>query len=740
MTSPTKALFVLAEFPAYREEVLTAIAADPRIEASFFGDARARVDGIEVFDASRLGRTTHGRNLRFGSLFWQVGALRAIVRVRPKTVVFIGDAQIVSTWALALLCRILGIRTLFWTIGWHRPDRGLKRLTRLAFYRLANGLLLYGRQGYVYGASLGYPVQRMTIIGNSTSGPVPTEQPRQRTARTACVCVGRLTAAKRLDLVITAAARVPGVTVEFVGDGPERKALEELARHEGVDCVFHGESHDPTVLADVYSRAVCTVIPGAAGLSVTQSLAYGVPVITNNSPENQMPEADAVVDGVTGSLCDRFDLASLADAVEHWRSMPQPAWEAASQACVAEYRTNWTPERHADLIVRAIARGPNAASGAPHADYASIGRLVFWQNAPSIHFAPLIRAMADRGYEVHVVTELDLAAERRALGWDSPEFGSVQAHWSPSPDERRMLEVNLGPNSHHVFTGTGAYPQTFESLKRVAADPAVNGRLCVFTESWNPYDWKAPFRAIRYAVRSQAIPDRVDTVLATGALAVSQFKRSVRTSVDVQPFAYSVDVESTAVSDNDGPILFVGKLERRKRVDMLLRAYAAADGLTRRLQIVGDGPERAHLELLAKKLNVSDRVEFIGATTNQVARSLMGRARALVLPSEFDGWGAVVNEALHAGCFVIASSRCGASELLGDGRGAVIRDQAGLTGALISTVAIDPHEARRRRTDWARGNIGPEAMADYLASILVRAAGAQPPAHWLDGKPGAAAS
>lgn len=731
-TTSTKVLFLLAEFPSYRRDVLVAIAEDPRVDASFFGDPKPRVEGIEVFDASTLGRTIRGRNRRLGSLFWQVGALGAIRRERPKTVVFVGDAQIVSTWFLAALCRLVGIRTLFWTIGWHRPERGVKRLVRLTFYRLANGLLLYGRQGYVYGASLGYPSKRMTIIGNSTSGPPQVDRPTSRTSRSACVCVGRLTAAKRLDLVITAAAKVPGMKVEFVGDGPERRALEELARHEGVDCVFHGESHDPTVLAEVYSRAICTVIPGAAGLSVTQSLAYGVPVITNSSTANQMPEADAVIDGITGSLCNQFDATSLAEAIEHWRSLPAPEWEAASQACVSEYLTNWTPTRHADLIVRAVTRNRHETSQRADNDYASVRRIVFWQNAPSIHFAPVIRAVAARGYEVHVVTELDLATERRALGWKPPGFAGVRTHWSPTPAERRILEANLGPNSHHIFTGTGAYPETFDSLKRIAADPAPKGRLCVFTESWNPYDWKAPFRAIRYASRSQAIPGQVDTVLATGALAVSQFRRSVRTSVDVQPFAYSVDVEPVDITDGDGPILFVGKLERRKRVDMLLRAYAHAGGLTRRLTIVGDGPERAYLELLARKLGVADQVDFFGAMANYDARRLMATARALVLPSKFDGWGAVVNEALHAGCFVIATERCGSSELLTNGRGTVIEDEESLSDALAGVESIDPPGERQARSDWAKSHVGAAAMAEYLARVLERSTGTVVAASWTE--------
>lgn len=734
--APVKVLFLLAEFPSYRRGVLSVIAGDPRVEASFFGDSQPRVAGIESFDANVLGRTIHGRNLRIGQLFWQVGAFTAVRRTRPQVVVFLGDAKVVSTWLLAALCRLLRIRTMFWTIGWHRPERGLKRWSRLAFYRLANDLLIYGKQGYRYGSSLGYPADRMTIIGNSADGPSPSNRSVPRVARTAAVCVGRLTSAKRLDLVVSAAALVDGVTVEFVGGGPERDNLEELAARLGVTCVFHGESHDPALIAEVYSRAICTVIPGAAGLSVTQSLAYGVPVITNNSPENQMPEVDAVIDGVTGSLCERLDVSSVATAIRHWRSLSDEEWRAASAACEMEYRTGWTPAHHADLIVRAVTRrtgGGDKAEAAARTDLSSIERVVFWQNAPSIHFAPLIRAMVRRGYEVHLVTEFDLATERRELGWETPDFVGASTHCSPTPAERRVLEAKLAPNSHHIFTGTGAYPQTFGSLKRVAADPAANGRLCVFTESWNPYDWKAPLRALRYVIRSRAIPQRVDTLLATGSLAVNQFRLHARKSVDVQPFVYSVDVDPTAAqdADTDGPILFVGKLEQRKRVDLLLHAYADAK-LLRQLVIVGDGPEKPRLERLAQELGLSGRVTFAGTMSNREARQHMARARALVLPSRFDGWGAVVNEAIHAGAYVIVSAHCGASELISDGRGAIFDDHDGLVNALVGVAVADEAWARQERSKWAMDHISPDTISAYLSEVLERQSGSVVSAPWLE--------
>jgi glycosyltransferase involved in cell wall biosynthesis len=69
--------------------------------------------------------------------------------------------------------------------------------------------------------------------------------------------VNRLDRAKRIDLLIEAAAQAPGVRVVIAGDGPDRERLEELAHARGVDgrATFTGRVSD-VELADLYSRCL----------------------------------------------------------------------------------------------------------------------------------------------------------------------------------------------------------------------------------------------------------------------------------------------------------------------------------------------------------------------------------------------------------------------------------------------------------------------------------------------------
>src|ERR1051325_5103774 len=104
-------------------------------------------------------------------------------------------------------------------------------------------------------------------------------------------------------------------------------------------------------------------------------------------------------------------------------------------------------------------------------------------------------------------------------------------------------------------------------------------------------------------------------------------------------------------------ILFVGQLVRRKGVDLLLDALAPlwAEYPTLRLTLIGEGDERAALESQAAASGFRDRVTFAGARPADEVRTRLMAADLLVLPSRWDGWGMVVNEALAAGVPAIVS-------------------------------------------------------------------------------------
>ena len=102
-------------------------------------------------------------------------------------------------------------------------------------------------------------------------------------------------------------------------------------------------------------------------------------------------------------------------------------------------------------------------------------------------------------------------------------------------------------------------------------------------------------------------------------------------------------------------ILAVGRLSKEKGFDVLLKAFALS-GLTERgacLVILGDGPERASLEELARSLNISQAVSMPGVV--QDPESWMARCALFVMTSRYEGFPNVLLEAMSLRCAVITA-------------------------------------------------------------------------------------
>ncbi|MEM7429744.1 MAG: glycosyltransferase, partial [Pseudomonadota bacterium] len=114
------------------------------------------------------------------------------------------------------------------------------------------------------------------------------------------------------------------------------------------------------------------------------------------------------------------------------------------------------------------------------------------------------------------------------------------------------------------------------------------------------------------------------------------------------------------------------------------------------------------------------------------------RSDCLVLPSEYDGWGAVVSEALLAGVPAICSDACGAAEAVrGSHRGGIFRsgDAADLAGLLRQQLQAGAPDRPERQTiaAWAEASLSGAAGGQYLTDILRSAFGQSPApkAPWL---------
>jgi len=119
--------------------------------------------------------------------------------------------------------------------------------------------------------------------------------------------------------------------------------------------------------------------------------------------------------------------------------------------------------------------------------------------------------------------------------------------------------------------------------------------------------------------------------------------------------------QARGLVDNERAILFCAKLQPWKRPMDLLRAYAMAQLENSRLLFAGEGPQKAELAAEAERLGISDQVDFLGFVNQSALPALYKVVDLMVLPSTYEPFAVVVNEAMCCGCPVMVSDRVGAA-------------------------------------------------------------------------------
>jgi len=122
----------------------------------------------------------------------------------------------------------------------------------------------------------------------------------------------------------------------------------------------------------------------------------------------------------------------------------------------------------------------------------------------------------------------------------------------------------------------------------------------------------------------------------------------------------------------NGPMLFVGRLTKKKGVDLLLKAIRKLQekkGPLPSLYIAGSGSQEASLKKLANGLKT---IKFIGWQNHIALQKIMKDAQAVVVPSQeaddgdCEGLPTVILEAIRAGTVVIATNHAGIPEIIED--------------------------------------------------------------------------
>jgi glycosyltransferase involved in cell wall biosynthesis len=216
---------------------------------------------------------------------------------------------------------------------------------------------------------------------------------------------------------------------------------------------------------------------------------------------------------------------------------------------------------------------------------------------------------------------------------------------------------------------------------------------------------------------------RADRVIATSLYSAGQIARFYGVGcsrIRVVPELIDLAVWERALRAaliEPGPprVLCVAHLYRRKRVDVLLRAFARFRG-DAVLRIAGVGPQRSRLESLARQLAITERVDFLGHLPFAKLLAEYRNAAVFALPSVQEGFGIVFLEAMASSLPIVAARAAAVPEVVADGSTGILvppGDDAALAEALTKLL----EDARTRR---AMGSAGREHVRLFDASLVAR--------------------
>lgn len=346
----------------------------------------------------------------------------------------------------------------------------------------------------------------------------------------------------------------------------------------------------------------------------------------------------------------------------------------------------------------------------------------FWQRIVTPHMMGLAVALSERMVRVTYVAEELMSIERKQQGWLEPEACGVRLVLADRQREVGALVAHASFDAIHVCQGVRA-----NGLVGVAQNALEKRGLTylVVLESAMDSGWRGVFKRFEYSRIFQKKQNSLAALLAIGYLTPEWLIRRGVSSSKVFPFAYFLDKGEPVevVEDPVGPVrfIFVGQFIPVKRLDWLINALAELDCQEFELSVVGSGPlENAIREKASAVLG--EKLNWVGRLPSDRVRGYIAAADCLVLPSIYDGWGAVVSEALLCGTPVICSAACGSAGIVRSSNfgGVFERDDFEGLKALLEKAAAAGRvagEKRRQIIGWS-DVITASAGAQYLIDIV----------------------
>jgi glycosyltransferase involved in cell wall biosynthesis len=319
--------------PEYRAPFFDLLASACDRGMSLFTGLPRPGEGIATIDRLQVAHYRQGKNIHHFSgplyLCYQIGLIDWLEAWDPDSLIVEANPRYLSTSLAVKWMHRRNRPVLGWGLG-SSMINGFRRQRRTSFIGQFDAMIAYSQRGADEYAALGFPHEKIYVAYNSVSAPpssLPPARPLALDHEPNILFVGRLQARKRIELLLRACAVLESKPrLVIVGDGPERRALESLARETYPSTEFAGARHGPE-LEPFFRAADLFVLPGTGGLAVQQAMSHGLPVIVARGdgtqddlvrPENgwQVPPDDyeALLHTMKDALSDAARLRKMGEA------------------------------------------------------------------------------------------------------------------------------------------------------------------------------------------------------------------------------------------------------------------------------------------------------------------------------------------------------------------------------------------------------------------------------------------
>lgn len=264
----------------------------------------------------------------------------SLIRINPKIIVTEGGQNTINNFQVFLYCKIFNRKFIIWDLGKAYADfsHSFQRRIYMWFYKLLlkHSLYIYGynSQSKMYFKELGIDDGKLIILNNtidtrkirsikSESVPlVPHELLKQSKGEYIfLIFVGTLLRSKNIESM-SQLLRMLGEKyyLIIVGDGTTQYKAELEKTFEGTNHVFVGYKKLEQMMP-YYHLAIFSILPGLGGLSINQSMAFGIPVICSGADG---AEKDLVIKDETGYIYNGLNDAYnyiVSKTLEDWKEM-----------------------------------------------------------------------------------------------------------------------------------------------------------------------------------------------------------------------------------------------------------------------------------------------------------------------------------------------------------------------------------------------------------------------------------